>query len=170
MWDLQATNPAARAALWEFLFGVDLIVSITATNLPPDEPLRFLLADLAPAADRLPHRLGLGASARRRRAARGAHVLDVGQARDRGRRSRRSAGAQFALDGGPDGAQLRRSRPNAAPDLTCSRATFGALSLGGNSWATLAAAGAVDEHTAGALAHADAMFATAPAARDVSWF
>ena len=26
MWDLQATNPLARAALWDFVFGVDLVV------------------------------------------------------------------------------------------------------------------------------------------------
>ena len=45
VWDIQAISAATRAALWEYVFGVDLIVSVTATNLPPDEPLRFLLAD-----------------------------------------------------------------------------------------------------------------------------
>ena len=45
VWDLQATNAVARAALWEYVFGVDLVAKIIATNLPPDEPLRFMLAD-----------------------------------------------------------------------------------------------------------------------------
>ena len=45
MLDLQAADGAARAALWEFVFGVDLVVKIIATNLPIDEPLRFMLAD-----------------------------------------------------------------------------------------------------------------------------
>src|SRR5436190_4954891 len=45
VWDLQAADARTRAALWEFVLSVDLVVTATATNLPPDEPLRFLLAD-----------------------------------------------------------------------------------------------------------------------------
>ena len=45
VWDLQATDAQTRAALWEYVFGVDLVVSVRATNLPVDEPLRFLIAD-----------------------------------------------------------------------------------------------------------------------------
>jgi len=79
------------------------------------------------------------------------------------------ARTQIALDGSPDGARSVE-QPNAAQDLSCSRATLGALSLGGTSWATFAAAGAVDENTPGSVALADAMFATAPAPATVSWF
>ncbi len=79
------------------------------------------------------------------------------------------ASIRVALDGGPDGARCVE-QSSATPDLTCSRATLGALSLGGSQWATHAAATAVDEHTPGALARADAMFATSPAPATISWF
>jgi predicted acetyltransferase len=168
VWDLQATSAKTRAALWEYLFGVDLIVSVTATNLPPDEPLRFLLADVrAMRTDYLIDSvwvLPLDAAAllaSRTYAASGKLVIEIVD--PDGSRS------QVALDGGPDGAQSVE-QPSATPDLCCSRATLGALSLGGTSWATFAGAGAVDENSPGAIALADAMFATAPAPATVSWF
>jgi predicted acetyltransferase len=168
VWDIQATNPTARAALWEYLFGVDLIVSISATNLPPDEPLRFLLADTrAMRTDYVIDSvwvLPLDAAAllaSRTYSASGKLVIEIVD--PDGSRT------QIALDGSPDGAR-GVEQPNAAPDLSCSRATLGALSLGGTSWATFVAAGAVDENTLGSVALADAMFATAPAPATVSWF
>jgi predicted acetyltransferase len=168
VWDLQATTSRTRAALWEFVFGIDLIVSVTATNLPPDEPLRFLLADTrAMRTDYLIDSvwvLPLDAAAllaARTYSASGKLVIEIVDP-DGSR-------AQIALDGSPDGAH-GVEQPSAAPDLSCSRATLGALSLGGSSWATFAAAGAVDENTPGAIALADAMFTTAPAPATVSWF
>jgi predicted acetyltransferase len=168
VWDLQATSAKTRAALWEYLFGVDLIVSITATNLPVDEPLRFLLADVrAMRTDYLIDSvwvLPLDAAAllaSRTYAASGKLVIEIVD--PDGSRS------QVALDGGPDGAQSVE-QPSATPDLCCSRATLGALSLGGTSWATFAGAASVDENSPGAIALADAMFATAPAPATVSWF
>jgi predicted acetyltransferase len=168
VWDLQATSAQTRAALWEYVFGVDLIVSITATNLPPDEPLRFLLTDVrAMRTDYLIDSvwvLPLDAAAllaSRTYSASGKLVIEIVD--PDGSRT------QIALDGSPDGAR-GVEQPNAAPDLSCSRATLGALSLGGTSWATLAAAGAVDENTPGSVALADAMFTTAPAPATVSWF
>ena len=168
VWDIQATCAKTRAALWEFLFGVDLTVSITATNLPTDEPLRFLLADSrAMRTDYVIDSvwvLPLDAPALlASRTYSAAGKLSIGIVDPDGTR------AQIALDGGADGA-LGVEQPNADPDLSCSRATLGALSLGGTSWATQAAAGAVDENTPGAIALADAMFATAPAPATVSWF
>lgn len=168
VWDLQAADAKTRAALWEFVFGVDLVVKICATNLPVDEPLRFLLADsrslrtdylidsvwvlpLDPAA----------LLASRTYSASGKLVIEVVDP-DGSR-------ARVALDGGPDGAD-GVEQSTAVPDLSCSRATLGALSLGGTSWSTLAAAGGVDEHSPGAVAQADAMFATAPAPATISWF
>jgi predicted acetyltransferase len=168
VWDLQATSAKTRAALWQYLFGVDLIVSITATNLPPDEPLRFLLADVrAMRTDYLIDSvwvLPLDAAAllaSRTYSASGKLVIEIVD--PDGSRS------QVALDGGPDGARSV-DQPSATPDLCCSRATLGALSLGGTSWATFAGAGAVDENSPGAIALADAMFTTAPAPATVSWF
>ena len=158
---------STRAALWEFVFGVDLVVKIIATNLPLDEPLRFLLADLAQAAHRLPQRLVVGAAARRRprcsrrgrtrrRASSSIEVVDPDGSRSRVRARRRSRRRE-----------LPSSSAGASPDLivlACDARR--AARSAATSWATLAAAGAVDEHSAGALARADAMFATAPGARD----
>src|SRR4029077_3389074 len=165
---IQAANSATRAPLWEDLVGVDLIVSITATNLPADEPLRFLLADVrAMRTDYLIDAvwvLPLDAAAllgARTYSAAGKLVIEIVD--PDGSRT------QIALDGSPEGAR-GVEQPNSAPDLSCSRATLGALSLGGTSWATLAAAGAIDENTPGSLALADAMFTTAPAPATVSWF
>ncbi len=45
-----------------------------------------------------------------------------------------------------------------APELACSINEIGATYLGGVTWATLAAAGRVEERTPGALVTADAMF------------
>ena len=168
VYDIQALSSTTRAALWEYVLGVDLIVSVSATNLPPDEPLRFLLADvramrtnyLIDAVWVLPIDAAalLGA---RTYSASGKLVIEIVDPD--------GARTQIALDGSPDGARSVE-QPNAAPDLSCSRATLGALSLGGTSWATFAAAGAVDENTPGSVALADAMFATAPAPATVSWF
>jgi Sterol carrier protein domain len=77
--------------------------------------------------------------------------------------------SQFALDGGPAGATCRATT-SASADLSCSRSALGALVLGGNSWALLTEAREVDEHAAGAVARADAMFSTAPAPATLTWF
>jgi predicted acetyltransferase len=166
--DLQATDAAARAALWEFVFGVDLVVKIIATNLPIDEPLRFMLAD--PRQLRtdfvydslwvLPIDVAALLSARTYASA---GLLTIEVVEPGGPKGR------FVLDGGPDGASCIES-PDATPDLTCAYAALGAALLGGNAWATLAEAGEVDEHTPGALARADAMFTTAPAPATLTWF
>jgi len=168
VWDLQAVSTRTRAALWEFVFGVDLVVTITAGHLPPDEPLRFLLADsrrlrtdyLIDSVWVLPLDAAAFLGARTYSAS-GSLVIEVVDP-DGSR-------VPVALDGGAGGAECAE-RPGAVADLSCSRATLGALSLGGTSWATYAAAGAVDEHTAGAIARADAMFATAPPPATISWF
>ena len=169
VWDLQATNAQTRAAL----------VGVRARRRPRrvdpgDQSPGRRAAPLPPgrqpqASHRLPDRLGLGASPRRGGAARRAEVFDDGQARDRDRRPRRIARARRARR-----RPRRRAAAPAAP-VRCriSRARarpWDRVSLGGTSWTTLAAAGAVDEHSAGAIAEADAMFATAPAPTTISWF
>ena len=40
-----ATTIEAEAALWRYLFGIDLIETIKINNLPPDAPLLWMLAD-----------------------------------------------------------------------------------------------------------------------------
>jgi len=169
VWDFQAANPMARAALWAFVFGVDLVGKITATCLPPDEPLRFMLTDPRQLrTDFLNDSLWLlpldlpSLLAARTYAASGRVTIEVVD--PDGSRSR------YSLEGGPDGASCQADDANASPALTCSRSTLGALLLGGNSWATLAQAGEIDEHTVGAITRADAMFAVAPAPATLTWF
>ena len=149
VWDLQALSAPVRAALWQFVLSVDLVVKVTATNLPPDEPLRFLLADsrklrtdfLIDSVWLLPLDPAAVLAARTYSAA-GKLVIQVVDP-DGSR-------CKVALDGTPDGASAVE-QPNAVPDLSCSRATLGAVALGGTSWAAYAAAAAVDEHTPGAF-------------------
>jgi predicted acetyltransferase len=168
VWDLQADDDKTRAALWQYVFGIDLVVKIKATNLPPDEPLRFLLADIRKLrVDYLIDAVWVlpldpaALLATRTYSSSGKLVIEVTD----------PAGARqrVALDGGPEGADCVE-QSSAVPDLSCSRATLGALSLGGTAWSTLAAAGAVDEHSVGAVAQADAMFTTSPAPATISWF
>jgi predicted acetyltransferase len=168
VWDLQATGPAARAALWNFVFGVDLVVKFVATNLPIDEPLRFMLADprqlrtdfVYDSLWLLPLDVAALLSARTYASPGRITIEVVEPGGPKGR---------FVLDGGPDGASCIEAGEQSA-DVTLSHAGLGAVLLGGNSWATLEQAGEVDEHTTGALARADAMFLTAPAPATLTWF
>lgn len=154
--EVVALDPAAEAALWKYLFAMDLVEVVEAANRPVDEPLRWLLAD--------PRRLQVSglrdelwvqlldipaALAARRYGADGELVLEV-------------AGAgRYRLSGGTDGA---RCEPGGGPpDLTLGPADLGAVYLGGVAPSTLARAGRVEEHRFGALARADAMFASHPA-------
>jgi predicted acetyltransferase len=159
VWDMQAVDGNARAALWKYVFGVDLIDKIVATNSPIDDPLRRLVTDgrrvqvdfvndglwIAP-LDPAP------LLAARRYTIEHAFVIEVHAPDGTSRR--------FALEGGPDGAQCVPS--SASPDLVCSTATLGACALGGNRWSELAETGLVDAVGAEALARADAMFMSTP--------
>jgi len=154
---LIAPNAAVRAALWRYLLDVDLVATIRFENLPVDDPMRWLLRDprrlrTRTVSDWLWVRLvdvARALEARRYRAA-DRLVLDVVDG------FLPENEVRYDLDGGPDGARCRRT--NAAPDLRLSVAELGSAYLGGVSLASLAAAGRVEELTAGALARADLMF------------
>ena len=133
-------TPQARAALWEYVFGVDPRRARSAsTNLPVDEPLRFLLADsrklrtdfLIDSVWVLPLDAAalLGARKYSTTGKLAIEIVDSDGSRE-----------LVALEGGPDGASCT-SRTRSLPDLSCSRATLGSVSLGGTSWTTLAAGG-----------------------------
>jgi predicted acetyltransferase len=157
--EIVSLDAAAEADLWRFLCSVDLVEVIEAENRPVTDPLRWMLAD--------PRRLvvkGLsdwlwarvldveGALSARRYATAGELVLEVTDP------FRLGTAGRYALEGGPDGATCRRT--DAAPDLTLEADALGALYLGGVGAATLAGAGRVVEHTAGAIGRAGAMFAS----------
>ena len=64
--------------------------------------------------------------------------------------------AAMFTDAGPAAATCARTTD--VPHLAVAVADLGARVLGGVAWATLQRAGLVDEHTAGAVARADALF------------
>jgi predicted acetyltransferase len=66
-------------------------------------------------------------------------------------------GGRFELVGGPDGATCVPTTK--AADITLPTATLATIYLGGAKLAELERAGRVEEHSEGAIALADAMFA-----------
>ncbi len=155
--ELVTASPAAYRDLWRFALGVDLLVSVRASERPVDEPLRWLLADGRAARqtqrwDRLWLRLldvpaaltGRGYSSAGRVVL---EVVDPGG----------YAAGRVALEAGPDGADCRPT--TASAELTLPAAVLGAAYLGGTRLRALADAGLVDEHRAGAVDAADRLLA-----------
>ena len=162
--DLIATNPDATAALWRFVFDVDLVATVTAEDRPVDEELLWLVAEPrrlhAMVIDGLFLRVldverALGG---RRYSGDGRLVLEI----DDGFRPATSGRYELVVD---DGEGTCR-RTEAEPDLACSVTTLGAAYFGGSSFRQLARGHQVREHTPAALARADAMFAWDPS----PWF
>jgi predicted acetyltransferase len=159
---LVGLTPEAEAALWRYLFDMDLAGTIRLGDRPVDEPVRWRLADprrlrVTEVGDQLWLRLLdlRGALAARRYAVEGELVLEVTDAqrpRNQGR---------FRLEGGPDGATCEPT--TADPDLGLDIADLGAAYLGGAKLASLARAERVTELTPGALLRADRMFSAHPA-------
>ncbi|HMF03364.1 MAG TPA: GNAT family N-acetyltransferase [Acidimicrobiia bacterium] len=161
--DLVTASPAARAVLWRYLLDVDLVETIKAWVVPVDEPLRWLLREsrrmrVSRLGDSLWVRVldAPAALSARTYAVPGRVVFDVvDEVRPDG-----AASGRVVLDGGPEGADARRTGDD--PDLVLDVASLGGILLGGVPASTLARAGLVEERTAGALAVADAMFAVEP--------
>jgi len=165
--DMQAESPAAWMSLWRYVFGVDLIRTVTAGNLPVDDPLRHIVVDsrrvrvdyvndhlwLAP----LDPVAVLGA---RTYAVPGRVVVEV-NAPD-------GSSVTVALEAGADGTNCVATTH--APDLVCTTAVLGMVALGGNRWSELANAGRVEVRRPEQLLLADAMFLTNPAPALLSFF
>jgi predicted acetyltransferase len=152
--EFQAVDADAEAALWHYLFGIDLVGTIKAVDRPVDDPLRWRLPD---------HRR---MRVRQLRDHLWLRVLDVAAALGARTYSTDDAlvlelvddfrpenSACWLVDGGPEGATCTRT--DRAPDLVLSAPDLGALYLGGVPASTLAAAGRVRELTSGAVARAD---------------
>ena len=160
--DLHALTDAAYADLWRFLLSVDLVATVKAGHVPPDERLPWLLADARAASidgagDRLWLRIfdvGRALAARTYERA-GTLVLEVVDDPAWGGTRR------WRFDAGPDGAACAMTE--AAADLTLPIAALGAAYLGGSRLRDAVRATGFDEHRAGALAVADAVFRTADA-------
>ena len=156
---LFAMSDAAYSALWQHIFGVDLIGSITGLWRPIDEPLYAMLSDPRRLIRRPSDTLWVRivdtprALAARKYATSGELVIEL-----RDEFCPWNAG-RYALRGGPDGADCSPTTKTA--DLTMTVHDLGALYLGGTRANVLARAGRI-EGSREAVARADAMFAWNP--------
>lgn len=155
--EVAGADHAVEAALLRFLLDVDLVATVDWSGAPVDLPLRWRLADsrAVRVTSELDHLWLRPLDVARCLAARhyavdGSLVIDVTDT------ARPELGGRFRLDGGPDGADAART--DAEPDLSLGMPEFGAVLLGGVTWATLYRAGMLDEHRPGAIARADTLF------------
>jgi predicted acetyltransferase len=159
--EIQAANPEAEAALWNHLFGIDLVGTVHAVDRPVDDSLRWRLPD--------PRRMRV----RELRDHLWVRIVDVAAAL--GARTygadetfvielvdpfRPANSGRWRIEGGPDGATCAAT--GAEPDLALAAPDLGALYLGGIAASTLAAAGRVGERTTGAVRRADQFFGVQP--------
>ncbi len=154
--ELLAVDTPALCRLWRFCLDVDWISTVKAENQSVDHLLPWLVVD---AREIIAVERGdlqwvrlldtAAALAARTYLTGGSVTLTVTDPLGHG------AGT-FTLDGGPDGAECRRS--NGPADLTVPVDVLGSAYLGGVPLTTLHRAGLVDEHTSGAVIRADAMF------------
>jgi predicted acetyltransferase len=162
------SDPAADSLLWHHLLTLDMTASVRVEDRPADELLPLLLTDArnAQPSDRAdflwirPLDIAGMLSARSYLTS-GQLVLEVVDAAGLG-------GGRFALDGGPDGASCLPTTTTA--DLTLDTAALGSVYLGGYGLRTLAAAGLIEEHSANAVARADAMFRSPITPWCSTWF
>ncbi|UUU33925.1 GNAT family N-acetyltransferase [Streptomyces sp. CA-210063] len=153
---LEAVDPAAHAALWRFLFDIDLTSKIVAHRLPVDEPALHLVSDIRRCGLRVKDDLYV-------------RLVDVGAAL-RARTYQAPLDVVFEVEdsfcpwnegrwrltGDPKGATCERTAD--AADLSLSVRELGTAYLGGVSLASLAAAGRVRELRQGAVAEASTGF------------
>ncbi|MFH8606384.1 GNAT family N-acetyltransferase [Streptomyces sp. NPDC018029] len=154
--DIEGIDPAAYAALWRFLFDIDLTSSVVARNRPVDDPLLQLVSDVRRCdlrvADSLHVRLvEVGAALEARTYQTPLDVVfeveDAFCPWNAGR---------WRLTGDTKGASCERT--DDAADLTLSVRELGAAYLGGTSLTSLAGAGRVRELRQGALTEASVAF------------
>lgn len=154
--DLAASTPQGYAAIWKFLFGIDLHRRLTAGHAAADEVLPHLLLDARAAQLRVGDQLWI-------------RVVDAGRALS----ARRYAvpldvvldltddfcpwnTGRWRLTGDADAARCERTHEPA--DLELTAAELGAIYLGGTTPAQLAAAGRIRELTPGAVARTTLAF------------
>ena len=149
-----AQDAATARALWGVLLDLDLMATVEALLLAPDDPLWFLLVDPRAAKPRITDNLWVrildvpAALAARRYQASVDVVLEVTDTLLPANTGR------WHVVGGPDGATATAT--DAAADLSLDVRELGSVYLGGVSLASLAGAGLVAEHRPGAL-HAAAV-------------
>ncbi|MCX4454078.1 GNAT family N-acetyltransferase [Streptomyces sp. NBC_01728] len=159
--ELEALDPATHAALWRFLFEIDLTSTLVARGRPVDEAWQYMVSDIRRCAVRMRDALHV-------------RLVDVGAALE-ARTYQAPVDVVFEVEdafcpwnegrwrltGDTKGAICVRTSD--AADLALSVRELGAAYLGGVSLASLAAAGRVRELRQGALAEASVGFSSAVA-------
>ncbi|MCX5090255.1 GNAT family N-acetyltransferase [Streptomyces sp. NBC_00365] len=159
--ELEALDPATHAALWRFLFEIDLTSTLVARGRPVDEAWQYMVSDIRRCAVRMRDALHV-------------RLVDVGAALE-ARTYQAPVDVVFEVEdafcpwnegrwrltGDTKGATCVRTSDTA--DLALSVRELGAAYLGGVSLASLAAAGRVRELRQGALAEASVGFSSAVA-------
>ena len=153
--EMMPATPSAEAALWQYAFSVDLVQVVKTQSLPPELLLSVLLAD--PRRMKVRHGDGLWARlvdipkalGSRRYPVEGSLVLEVVD------QFLPEVGGVFRLEGGPDGAECRRS--SSAPQLTMDVAGLSERFLGEGSFRLLYEAGRITGDPE-AVRRADLMF------------
>ncbi|MEU6573961.1 GNAT family N-acetyltransferase [Streptomyces sp. NPDC046805] len=154
--ELAALDPATEAALWRFLFGIDLMTTLTMRGRATDDAWQHLVSDIRHCEPRLRDicylrlvEVGAALAARTYQTPMDV-VFEVEDAFCPWNAGR------WRLTGDTKGATCRRTEDKA--DLALSVRELGAAYLGGVSLLSLAAAGRVRELRQGALAEASVAF------------
>jgi predicted acetyltransferase len=157
---LVASTPQGAADIWRYLFDIDLVGSVQASNRPEDDPLLLMMRE--PRRLRFTLQDGLYvrlvdlpvALTARAYAAAQTLVLEVADPFCPWNEGR------WELRTGGDGPRCERTEASA--DIACTATDLGAVYLGGFGFARLHRAGRIHELTEGALARADAAFRSDP--------
>jgi predicted acetyltransferase len=154
--DLAALDPVTEAALWRFLFGLDLMTTLSVPSRPVDDAWRYLVSDPRRCRPRLRDdayvrlvEVGAALSARTYQTPVDV-VLEVEDAFCPWNAGR------WRLTGDTKGASCERTAD--AADLSLSVRELGAAYLGGVTLLSLAAAGRVRELRPGSLTEASVAF------------
>ena len=156
--EVEALDPAAYAALWRFLFDIDLTVTLTARNRPVDDPWLHLVEDWRMCRLRFRDALFVRPVDVGRALAARTYSADVDVVLDVADDFCPWNAGRWRLSGDTGGATCGRTREPA--ELSLSVRELGAALLGGETLAALAGAGRVRELREGALAAASRAFAT----------
>ncbi|HEX9030467.1 MAG TPA: GNAT family N-acetyltransferase, partial [Streptosporangiaceae bacterium] len=160
----EATSVAAYSAIWRLLSDFDLTRRVVAAGRPFDEPLRWMLRNpralrVTRSSDNLWIRvLDVGAALRARTYGTDG-VLTLAIAADAMCPENTGVWRLEACDGGADCGRADM----ADPDVTMDISALGSLYLGGASPGTLAAAGRITQHRAGAVPLLARLFPSDPA-------
>ena len=163
MFEVLGLDPAAEQVLWQWLFSLDLVETVACWRGPEPNPLLLMITE--------PRRLNVsladaiylriidlkGALEGRRYRGPGSVVFEVT------RRGLAANAGRWRLTVGPTGRGSWRGRGGEAADLQLDIRDLASVYLGAYRFGDLASAGRVRECRPGAIADADALFATSTA-------